>query len=43
MQGLRGVEAHFTGDMEDVAAHFIEVLESRQYQIVNRLPSFSLP
>ena len=39
-----GVEAHFIGNMEDVAAHFIEVLnESRQYQIVNRLPSFSLP
>ena len=44
MQGLRGVEAHFTRDMEDVAAHFIEVLnESRQYQIVHRLLSFSLP
>ena len=38
-----GVEAHFIGNMEDVAAHFIEVLESRQYQIVNRLLSFSLP
>ena len=39
-----GVEAHFIGNMEDVAAHFIEVLnESRQYQIVHRLPSFSLP
>ena len=44
MQGLGEVEAHFTGNMEDVEAHFIEVLnESRQYQIVHRLLSFSLP
>ena len=44
MQGLGEVEAHFTGNMEDVEAHFVEVLnESRQYQIVNRLLSFSLP
>ena len=43
MQGLGEVEAHFTGNMEDVS-YFVEVLnESRQYQIVNLLPSFSLP
>ena len=44
MQGLGEVEAHFTGNMEDVEAHFVEVLnESIQYHIIQLLPSFSLP
>ena len=43
MQGLGEVEAHFTGNMENVS-YFVEVLsESWQYHIIHLLPSFSLP